>query len=232
MESRERRASSGEVLPVSHAVINKLGGRRERRRRKELKSFTIRHFHSGNKQESVGSTQREARKEGFSTIRSPTLAGSKRRIERGGLSFFSLCGRRWPTSNLRLPKTLASSGGRGGDGSPTFSKVEACLPERASPRSRSRARCQNLILGLRHELSEKKRGEERGVRRRRSDWRTDKLTSADKMCRTLWACALLLLWTAARCDAGAYSVDDAGKRERGDFSPIECLGNRPRSSLE
>ena len=155
--SRENGERAGrEVLPVSHAVINKLGGRREGRRRgrrKKLKSFTIRHFHSGNKQESVGSTQREARKEGFSTIRSPTLAGSKRRIERGGLSFFSLCGRRWPTSNLRLPKTLASSG------SPTFSKVEACLPERASPRSRSRARCQNLILGLRHELSEKKREE-------------------------------------------------------------------------
>ena len=36
--SRENGERAGrEVLPVSHAVINKLGGRRERRRRKELK---------------------------------------------------------------------------------------------------------------------------------------------------------------------------------------------------
>ena len=35
------------------------------------------------------------------------------------------------------------------------------------------------------------------------------------MCRTMLACAVLLLWAAVRCDADAYSVDrrddDAGK---------------------
>ena len=52
----------------------------------------------------------------------------------------------------------------------------------------------------------------------------DKLTSTNKMFRTLLACAFLFLWTAVGCDADAYSVDrgrivdddDAGKRY---FSP-------------
>ena len=38
----------------------------------------------------------------------------------------------------------------------------------------------------------------------------DKLASTFKMSRTLLACALFL-WTAVRCDADAYSVDNRGR---------------------